>query len=249
MFKKYYCAKCGTKLEKERTHRVVTKNDRDYYRYHKRGRFPQPDYDVYDYRFQCPGCDSRISFDEQRIIEKIQKQKGQRQLSSFEIRSNYKETQKAVHKKALITNIICTLAVLLVVAVLFVLLNPDKGQEELTGPALSLLAVAVIAVVGTVKRFEGNGLPFARKPYSYAQEMRLKKLHAHSSHNKVLILVSDRCVCFHCQAMMDHGEITEYVDNGQTALCPKCGVDAILPDSIEETIDSQTLKDMQEYWF
>ena len=75
MFKKYYCAKCGTKLEKERTHRVVTKNDRDYYRYHKRGRFPQPDYDVYDYRFQCPGCDSRISFDEQRIIEKIQKQK------------------------------------------------------------------------------------------------------------------------------------------------------------------------------
>ena len=30
VFKKYYCSKCGTKLEKEKTHRVVTKNDKDY---------------------------------------------------------------------------------------------------------------------------------------------------------------------------------------------------------------------------
>ena len=30
VFKKYYCSKCGTKLEKEKAHRIVTKDDWDY---------------------------------------------------------------------------------------------------------------------------------------------------------------------------------------------------------------------------
>ena len=72
VFKKYHCAKCGTKLKNEKTHRVVTKDDRDYYQYHDLGTFPHRDYDVYEYRFACPKCGARVSFDEQRIIAGIQ---------------------------------------------------------------------------------------------------------------------------------------------------------------------------------
>ncbi len=89
VFKKYYCSKCGTKLEKEKTHRVVTKDDKDYYQYHEYGMFPLHDYDVYSYQFKCPSCEERISFDEQCIIERIQKKCSRFVLSPAEIKENY----------------------------------------------------------------------------------------------------------------------------------------------------------------
>ena len=53
VFKKYYCSKCGGKLVKSKTHRVVTKDDKDYYQYHDVGTYPRYDYDVYSYEFKC----------------------------------------------------------------------------------------------------------------------------------------------------------------------------------------------------
>ena len=48
---------------------------------------------------------------------------------------------------------------------------------------------------------------------------------------------------------MYRGEIERYIDDGQTALCPKCGIDAIIPDSIEESVDENIIAEMNEYWF
>ena len=106
VFKKYYCSKCGTKLEKEKTHRVVTKNDKDYYQYHDYGMFPRSDHDVYDYRFKCPYCNTRISFEEQCIIERIQKKCNSKILSSIEIKDNNKECKTRDNKRVLIRNIL-----------------------------------------------------------------------------------------------------------------------------------------------
>jgi hypothetical protein len=36
---------------------------------------------------------------------------------------------------------------------------------------------------------------------------------------------------------------------GKTALCPVCGIDAVLPDSIEYEITEKLLKAMQEKYF
>ena len=102
VFKKHYCAKCGAKLEKEKTHRVVTKNDTDYYHYQDLGTFPRWDYDVYEYRFKCPECEARTSYEEQRIVRRIQKKCGHKALSSDEIKDNYKECKKSVKKSKLL---------------------------------------------------------------------------------------------------------------------------------------------------
>ena len=48
---------------------------------------------------------------------------------------------------------------------------------------------------------------------------------------------------------MYRGEVEEYIDNGQTALCPRCQIDAIIPDSIEESVDENIIAEMNEYWF
>ena len=85
VLQKHYCHRCGGKLEKEKTHRVVTKDDRDYYRYHESGTYPKPDYDVYEYRYQCPSCQARISHDEQFVINRIQKKLRRTVLTSSDV--------------------------------------------------------------------------------------------------------------------------------------------------------------------
>ena len=116
IFKKYYCSKCGTRLKKEKTHRVVTKKDWDYYRYHNAGTFPERDYDVYDHRWKCPGCEARISFREQCIMERIQKKNGSRILSSSDIKANYRECKQKEAKGVLVRGIVMGIACGLFVA-------------------------------------------------------------------------------------------------------------------------------------
>jgi len=51
--------------------------------------------------------------------------------------------------------------------------------------------------------------------------------------NKKEISKSKKCGCFFCLSTFDPKEITEWTDEGQTAVCPKCGVDSILGDDYD----------------
>ncbi len=80
VFKRYYCAKCGTRLKKEQIHRLVTPQDKDYHQYHDIGSYPQRNYDLTEYRFYCPDCGERSTFEQQRIYARKQKEQGSRAL-------------------------------------------------------------------------------------------------------------------------------------------------------------------------
>ncbi len=56
-----------------------------------------------------------------------------------------------------------------------------------------------------------------------------------------------RCGCFYCLAFFNAAEITDWTDDDETALCPRCGIDSVLPAT--EEITPEFLKQMQEYWF
>ena len=70
--------------------------------------------------------------------------------------------------------------------------------------------------------------------------------HKYSCSNKSDIQISNKCGCFFCQKIFAPSEITEW--SGQTALCPYCGIDSVLPDSKIE-FDSYFLEEMYKYWF
>ncbi len=36
------------------------------------------------------------------------------------------------------------------------------------------------------------------------------------------------CGCFHCLQVYDAVEVVDWVDDGETPLCPRCGVDAVM---------------------
>ena len=86
IFKKYYCQCCGNKLKKNKTHRVVNKEDKDYYQYQSYNMFPRIEHDVYDYEFVCPTCKKSISFKEQCVVERIQKKYKVKVLTDSQIK-------------------------------------------------------------------------------------------------------------------------------------------------------------------
>lgn len=249
VFKRYYCSKCGAKLEKEKTHRVVTKDDKDYYQYQNYRRFPRYDFDVYDYRLKCPSCGARVSFDEQCIIERIQKKCGQSVLSAADIKEFYVECKEGNGKRVLWRNICVSIIASLIVAVLFYFSESEQTPRDWGITFLFFAVIAVFSVIASIRRYKGNYKLKHNYTYSYEKESQLKKIHAYSSHNKKLIDTAEKCYCFYCKSSMKSDEIKTYIDNGQTALCPKCDIDAIIPDSIEDTVDEQVISEMNEYWF
>ena len=46
------------------------------------------------------------------------------------------------------------------------------------------------------------------------------------------------CMCYHCVKRFKFNEINKFIDNAETAICPKCGIDAVVADiGRDEIID------------
>lgn len=247
-FKKYYCSKCGTKLEKEKTHRVVTKDDWDYYQYHDSGKFPKRDYDVYSYRFKCPSCKSRISFNEQCIIERIQKKHKSIILSADEIKESYESSKAENNKRVLLRNILTSVILFLTVLSIYYF-AADKTLADLPDIAIMFAVCTVFAVFAAIRNHNGKGKIKYHRSYSHEKESRMERLHTYASNNRELVERADKCYCFHCKSVFESSQIERYLNEEATAICPICSVDSVIPDSIDEKIDEAVISEMCDYWF
>lgn len=249
VFLKYRCSKCSARLGRERTYRLVTPLDHDYYQFHEVGTFPQRNYDVYSYRFRCPSCNARIAYQEQGIIKRIQKKLGRAQLTPAEIREHYKACKKAEDKNDLVISLLVPLVLLLVFFGCFYFFRTHRTGKDLLGVALLFLIMSAMVVVGVIRRHKGDYKSKFKRTYSYEKESQLNRLHAYSSHNRELVARSRKCYCFYCQSVSEAEQVTRYFEDEQTALCPNCGIDSILPDGIDEPLDESIISQMHDYWF
>lgn len=81
-------------------------------------------------------------------------------------------------------------------------------------------------------------------------EADLRSMHRHSSNHRDEVFASALCGCFHCLETFAPSTIEDWCDDGQTALCPRCGIDSILGDrSSDAATDKAFLKQMHEFWF
>jgi len=78
--------------------------------------------------------------------------------------------------------------------------------------------------------------------------MDIIEAHEHSSYHLEAVMESETCGCFCCCRIYSPTEIYEWCDGGQTALCPKCGIDSVLPDKLV-SFDKEFLKKMEQHWF
>jgi len=76
-----------------------------------------------------------------------------------------------------------------------------------------------------------------------------KKEHEHCKHNRKEIEESNYCACFYCLSYFTPAEITKWCNGGDTALCPCCGIDAVLASASEIDLTDDLLKKMYKEWF
>jgi hypothetical protein len=68
-------------------------------------------------------------------------------------------------------------------------------------------------------------------------EKRLQRLYQHSRLNRRFMLPGSTCRCFHCLEEFPVEEISHWTDEGNTALCPRCGIDSVLSSSADQLSD------------
>ena len=78
--------------------------------------------------------------------------------------------------------------------------------------------------------------------------------HAHSSGHRAEIERSTQCGCFYCLACFPPAEISNWVDPdaaglGTTALCPRCGIDAVIGAEAGYPLTPEFLTRMRTRWF
>ena len=57
------------------------------------------------------------------------------------------------------------------------------------------------------------------------------------SNNVVALACTDKACCFYCFCSFDPRALSseDWTDAGKTAICPECGVDAVLPGHLSKT--------------
>ena len=66
---------------------------------------------------------------------------------------------------------------------------------------------------------------------------RLQAVYEHSRLNRRFMTPGAACRCFHCLRGFAAEQIGQWIDDGQTALCPLCGIDSVLSNTIDALSD------------
>lgn len=77
----------------------------------------------------------------------------------------------------------------------------------------------------------------------------IKFAHTLCSNHRETLINAESCGCFYCLEIYSPKEISEWIDQDQTALCEKCGIDSVLPESDQYDLSREFLEKMHEYWF
>ena len=74
--------------------------------------------------------------------------------------------------------------------------------------------------------------------------------HARRISNREALQRVGRCGCFYCLAIFEPQEIEGWIEDegGDTALCPRCGIDSVLPESDECPLTKSFLRRMYDHW-
>ncbi len=80
--------------------------------------------------------------------------------------------------------------------------------------------------------------------------MSVIEAHRHSIHHRAEIEASEICGCFYCLEMYPASAITEWTDKeNDTALCPTCGIDAVVGSASGLELTTPFLEAMRRHWF
>ena len=78
----------------------------------------------------------------------------------------------------------------------------------------------------------------------------VKSMHQHATRNRQEIESSKICGCFYCLQTFPPITIEDWCGEGETAICPKCGIDSVLGDAgVVTATEKDVLQQMHRFWF
>ena len=80
-------------------------------------------------------------------------------------------------------------------------------------------------------------------------EQELLALNRAGGDHRALLTTSKICGCFHCLSVFGHAEIRKWIQQNDTALCPRCGEDAVIGDASRPGLSRKNLEEMHKRWF
>ena len=81
-------------------------------------------------------------------------------------------------------------------------------------------------------------------------ERQLIEAHKRSINHKKKLLKDEKCGCFYCLKIFSPQEIVEWIEDAEgTAICPYCGIDAVIGESSGFPITKEFLNEMMQHWF
>ena len=90
------------------------------------------------------------------------------------------------------------------------------------------------------------------KTATFSRKM-LWKAHDGCTANYPSVRRSRKCGCFYCCQIFDASEVNEdeCIDDeeGETAVCPRCGIDSVLADAAGYPMTKAFLQAMHDVWF
>lgn len=77
----------------------------------------------------------------------------------------------------------------------------------------------------------------------------LEYAHSFSLNNSESIKASVSCACFYCKTRFTPVEVVDFCDKGNTALCPKCGIDSVIGDASGISLSASFVVQLHDFWF
>lgn len=77
----------------------------------------------------------------------------------------------------------------------------------------------------------------------------LDNIYRHALGNRKEVERSALCGCVSCGKLFPATEVVDYVDAGLTALCPECGIDAIVGDASGVELTAELLAELNKRYF
>ena len=76
-------------------------------------------------------------------------------------------------------------------------------------------------------------------------EAEARQTAAGSFRNRARVMQTSECGCFYCLATFPSTDVRDWCDDGETALCPRCGIDSVLAG----VTDEMTLRSLRHHRF
>lgn len=98
-------------------------------------------------------------------------------------------------------------------------------------------------------RYIPKGYDLTDAGRSEKHEDMLKDYYLHTIYNASDFKSSNNCGCICCQRIFPVDEVEDFVDLGQTALCPHCGCDSLIADGSGCELTKELIAELNKKYF